>query len=865
MPNKTTYLKDYKVSSFLVESLDLTFELEKDYTLVTSKALYFKNTNSLDNNTLILNWVNLELISIFLDKKELTLNKIEIRDNLLSLTNLPDKFNLKIITKIYPKTNTSLGWLYISNNIYCTQCEPQWFRNMTYYLDRPDVMTVFTTKIIANKATNPVLLSNWNLVQSWNLRDWRHFALWEDPFKKPSYLFALVAWSLDNIEDKYITTSWKEVTLKIFTKKNNLNKTTFAMGALKRAMKWDEDKFWLEYDLGLFMIVAIDDFNSWAMENKWLNIFNSAVLFATPESTTDKDYIYIERVIWHEYFHNWTGDRVTCRDWFQLSLKEGLTVFRDSEFTADMHSRTVKRIEDVRNLRNFQFREDSTPMSHPIRPSNFEEISNFYTMTVYEKWSEVVRIYQTILWVSAFRRWMDLYFDRHDWEAVTTEDFLLSMKDANTDKLEELWINLLQMQNWYEQPWTPIVNVVSNYNIEKKEYSINLKQHCIDWTGVKQDRPFLIPIKFWLLDKQWNDICLENDTILLTKSEESFIFKGIKSKPIPSLLRDFSAPIKLNYNYTFEEYLFLVKNDNDEFNRFDAIQNFAMENLLNIISSWIYEVDHNFKKAFRFILLDDSITSSFKAESISLPSEILIADTIEKNINYTIIHKAREYFVATLAKEFLTEIRSLYNKVNITKPYLVESSDIWDRKLKNIVLEYISIIKWPEIAYQSYLNSNNMTDTFSALSIISNTDSPKRQEILDDFYEKWKNDPITLDKWFSVQAKSNLPDTLKNVKKLSNHKLFDITNPNKVRALYNSFSMLNPTVFNNKDSYRFIADKVIELDKINPDIASRLVKSMINWKVLERELWEKLKFELIRISNMPWLSPWVSEVVTKSL
>lgn len=863
MKNKVIHLKDYRVSSYFVENIDLTFELEKDYTLVTNEAKFYKNTESKEKNTIKLNWNKLEILEIFIDEKKISIkentNYCFIEDKtILLLDNLPVTFNLKIVTKIYPQKNTSLEWLYVSNEIYCTQCEPEGFRNMTYYLDRPDVLSIYSTKIIANKIDNPVLLSNWNLVESWDIDDTKHFTLWKDPFKKPSYLFALVAWKLDYIQSSFITLSWKEVILRIFTESHNLNKCEFAMDSLKRAMKWDEDRFWLEYDLDLFMIVAIDDFNSGAMENKWLNIFNSAVIFATPESATDRDYIYIERVVWHEYFHNWTWDRVTCRDWFQLSLKEGLTVFRDSEFTADMHSRSTKRIEDVRYLTNSQFREDSSPMSHPIRPSSFEEISNFYTVTVYEKWSEVVRMYQTILWVDWFRKWMDLYFERHDWEAVTTEDFLDAMQNANN-------IDLSQFQTWYDQAWTPIVDVVSKYNSDKKTYSLTFVQTCpvIEWEKMK--KPFIIPIKFWLLDTFWNDIKLESDLIILTKEEETIEFKNILNEPIPSLLRDFSAPIKLNYNYGFEDYAFLIKNDNNEFNRFNAIQKFSTELLINIVKSWIHNTNSLFLSAFKTILIDENISASLKAECITLPSENFIADTLWNNINPQKIHDARDFFIKNIFEEFEKEFYEVYDSVNIIKDYKINSEDIWGRKLKNICLEYISFNKWASFAFESYKKSNNMTDSFSAISILSKIESHEKDEALDGFYNKWNHEPITIDKWFSVQATSPLETTLENIKKLSNHSLFDITNPNKVRALFNSFATLNPVIFNKPESYKFIADKIIELDKINPAIASRLTKTMINWKNLEKNLWESLRLQLIRISKEPWLSSVVSEVVRKSL
>jgi len=860
MKNKIKYLKDYKISSYKIEKTNLLFDLYDNHVLVESKVVYYKNLESKEGNKLELNWEFLELISIHLDEKELIGWDYEKNEWTLIIKNTPDKFILTIKTKIFPSKNTSLEWLYMSNWKFCTQCESEGFRRITYYLDRPDIMSVFTTKIVASKDKYPVLLSNWNKISQWDIDNKRHFVTWEDPFKKPSYLFALVAWKLENIEDEYITMSWKKVTLKIFTESHNIHKCKFAMDSLKRAMKWDEDKFWLEYDLDLFMIVAVDDFNAGAMENKWLNIFNSKLVFATPKSATDNDYISIEAVIWHEYFHNWTWDRVTCRDWFQLSLKEWLTVFRDSEFTSDMQSRSVKRIEDVRFLRSNQFREDSGPMSHPIRPSSFEEISNFYTVTVYEKWAEVVRMYKTILWVDWFRKWMDLYFKRHDWEAVTTEDFLTAMWDANSKDLS-------QFSSWYNQAWTPVVEVESSYNESTNTYKLDFIQSCPETPESKNKKPFIIPIKIWLLTNSWEEFKIENDLILLTKEKQSFEFKNIKEKVTPSLLRWFSAPIRLNYNYTYIDYAFLMKNDNDYFNRFEASQNFAKDIIIENLSSNEKVIDNTFLESLRSILEDKKLENSFKAEVLILPSEVEIADIVWVWVNPSKIHEVREFFINKISVELKDILEEIYNKLNINIDYKVNSKDIWDRKLKNSCLIYLSYIYWANLAYDQYKNSNNMTDKLASLTCLSNIDCEERKECLNDFYEEWKDDTNVIDKWFTIQAISNLDNTLDTIKKLCNNDLFDIKNPNKTRALFNSFSVSNPYIFNKKDGswYEFIADKVIILDKINPMIASRLAKTLINWKSLDLIFQDKLKDQLIRISKTSDLSKDLSEVINKSL
>jgi len=860
MRNKIIYLKDYSVPVFFVKKINLEFKLNDDCTTVQSEVLYYKNIDSKEKNDLEIFWEDLELISIILNEKELEQSKYVIWEWKITIKNTPGKFNLKIITKIYPEKNTTLMWLYKSGGKFCTQCESEGFRKITYYLDRPDVMSIFTTKIIADKIKYPILLSNGNKIEYWDLGNWKHFVIWEDPFKKPSYLFALVAWKLEYIEDTYKIKSWKEVILRLFTESHNISKCDFAIQSLKRAMKWDEDKFWLEYDLDLFMIVAVDDFNSWAMENKWLNIFNSKLVFATPESATDQDYIYIERVIGHEYFHNWTWDRVTCRDWFQLSLKEWLTVFRDSEFTADMHSRAVKRIEDVRYLRTHQFREDSSPIAHSIRPSFFEEISNFYTVTVYEKWAEVVRMYQTILWVEWFRKWMDLYFKRHDGEAVTTEDFLSAMWDANNK-------DLTQFNSWYNQAGTPVVEVISNYNKNTKIYTLTFTQTLQKTLNSTNKTPFIIPVKFWLINSNWNDITLDNDLIILTKDKEDFKFKNIEEGVTPSLFRGFSAPIKIKYDYSYDDYEFLMKNDSDSFNRFEASQNFAKDIILDLYFNKENEINIGFINSLKNILENDKLSNSFKSEVLTLPSEIEIFDIIWIEVKPNKIHKIREYFIKTIATNLKDTLYIIYNNLNVIKKYNVNSTDIWDRKLKNTALFYLWYTFWAEIAYNQYKKSNNMTDTISSLICLSNMECTEKNNALEDFYKKWENNPNVIDKRFNTQAVSSLENTLENIKKLSNHKLFDINNPNKVRALFNSFTMLNPVIFHKENwgSYEFIADKVIELDKINPMIASRLAKNLINWKQLELSLWNKLKFQLIRISKIDNISKDLNEVVNKAL
>ncbi len=856
MTNKTIYLSDYKVPNFLVKSLDLNFDLYDDETLVTSSAHYYKNPHSSDDNTLTLDGEEHEIVSIMVDGQDF--KDYTSDEHTLTLNNLPDNCEINISTKIHPELNTQLEWLYKSGGKFTTQCESQWFRKITYYMDRPDVMTVFTTRITADKKNYPILLSNGNKIDSGDLDNNRHFVTWEDPFKKPAYLFALVAGDLDQIEDSFTTMSGRDIKLQIFTESKNIDKVPFAMDSLKRSMKWDEDRFGREYDLDLFMIVAVDDFNHGAMENKWLNIFNSEAIFATPETNTDAEHIYVERVVAHEYFHNWTWNRVTCRDWFQLSLKEGLTVFRDSEFTADMHSRSVKRVEDVRLLRDYQFKEDASPMAHPIRPASFEEIRNFYTMTVYEKGAEVIKMYQTILWVDGFRKGMDLYFDRHDGQAVTTEDFLAAMADAND-------VDLSQFALWYSQAGTPEVSVKTSYDSDAQTYTMEFTQSCPETPETKSKKPFVIPVKYGLLDKNGQE--LEYGMITLDDTENTFVLENIESEPIPSLLRDFSAPVNLKYDYSHSDYAFLMQHDTDEFNRFEAAQRFALEILIDNINNVSTSISQDFINAFSVLLTDKNLDNSLRAEAIILPSETMITETLAENIDPVAIYNAREDMSRMLAEKFETEFRSIYNSLNTDTDYKLEAKDIGDRKLKNVALKYLSSLGDIALANDQYHSANNMTDVMWALSCLVSSQNDYKQAALDDFYDKWKDDTNVINKWFKLQAMSSADDTLTVIQNLEQHNLFDMTNPNKIRSLLTCFAMWNNKHFHAVDGsgYELIADKVIALNTINSQVWSRLAKAMINWKQLESTRSKLLKAQLERILETPDLSNDIAEVVRKAV
>jgi len=862
---KTIYLKDYQQPAFWIDTVDLIFDLEDDHALVTASVDYKRNDDSALQN-LELFGEELELERIAINGYELDEDDYQLTDSGMTLSNLADEFTLVITTKIYPQKNTSLEGLYQSSGNFCTQCEAQGFRKITYFLDRPDVMGKFTTTIRADKKTNPVMLSNGNLIDSGDLENGRHFAKWQDPFKKPAYLFALVAGDLEHVTDSYTTSSGKDVKLEIYTEVHNIDKCDHAMQSLKRAMQWDEQRFGLEYDLDIYMIVAVDDFNMGAMENKGLNVFNSKLVFASPETATDSDYINIEAVIGHEYFHNWTGNRVTCRDWFQLSLKEGLTVFRDQELTADLHSRSVKRIEDVRMLRTHQFAEDASPMAHPIRPQSFMEINNFYTMTVYEKGAEVVRLYDTLLGQDGFRKGMDLYFKRHDGQAVTTEDFLASMADANE-------VDLSQMQVWYNQAGTPTLDVRMDYDASAKTCTLHFAQSFNDTPESKasEKKPYLIPIKLSLLDEQGK--VLLTDTVQVTEKEQSVTFNNIPSQPLPSLLQNFSAPVKLKYDYSIDDTIFLMQHDQDDFNRWEASQRLAKTLLLEMLDAKqkgeALGVEPKVIDAYQQVLENNDLDYALRAEALSLPSETDLAEMIEQ-ADPQAIHEAREFLVKSIAQGLRLPLEATYEKLQEQGEYKIDATSIGKRRLKNVCLNYLGKINDPSIyeqCYQQFSTAKNMTDTLNAMAVLINNDCPERQQALDDFEQKWQHDTLVMDKWFVMQATSSLPDTLEKVKGLMDHKLFSIKNPNKVRSLIGAFSAGNPVNFHKADGsgYQFHADRVLELDKLNPQVASRMVRALMNWRHYEAGRSGLMREQLERIKAQDGLSGDVFEIVSKAL
>ncbi len=898
-PTRTTvYLEDYLPPAFLIATVDLDVDLQSDCARVTATLAISRNPDSADLNApLILDGDALELESVALDGAQLSASGYTVDVKHLTIVAVPDQFTLKTVCRVRPEQNTKLMGLYASKDGYFTQCEAEGFRRITYFLDRPDVMARYTVTIHADKVRYPVLLSNGNLVASGDevpsrdphptqngrtsiasltrREEARHWARWEDPFPKPSYLFAMIAAKLDKLEDRFVTKSDRKVTLQIYVEPGKLDQCGFAMQALKKAMKWDEDVFGLELDLDQYMIVAVGDFNMGAMENKGLNIFNTKYVLARPEIATDSDFMYIDRVVAHEYFHNWTGNRVTCRDWFQLSLKEGLTVFRDQEFGADMYSRAVARIQEVRNLRATQFPEDAGPMAHPVRPQSYMEISNFYTATVYEKGAEVVRMIHTLIGRQNFRKGMDLYFQRFDGQAVTTDDFVQAMQDASG-------VDLSQFKRWYDQAGTPMVEVSTAYDAQAKHYTLTAKQSCPPTSGQPEKLPFHIPFAVALLgtDGQEVPLRLEGESpasgttrvLSLRSPEERFVFVGVPARPIPSLLRGFSAPLILKYAYTCEELTHLFRRDGDAFNRWEAGQRLTLEILLQGIPAWqagkLPEFPDSIVSAFGRVLADATNDPAFAAEALSLPSEGYIAEqmgVVDPDAIHVVRVELRRYLARSLRKELL----DAHFAQRATGPYSPDANSAARRALRNLCLSYLMELddaQMRSLTTAQFDGADNMTDAMAALSTLSNYDCPERRDALDRFYAKWKGEPLVVDKWLGVQATSRLPNTLAEVIRLMSHEAFNIRNPNKVYALIGGFRS-NQVRFHAADGagYRFLADQVIALDALNPTVAARMARGFDRWRKFDagRQAHAKAALELIRGTH--GLSTDTFEVVSRAL
>jgi aminopeptidase N len=871
----TIYLKDYRKPDFLIDEIELYFNLTDQITTVTAKMNCCRN--GVEIEPLRLHGEELDLKSVSINGRLLPEKEYEVSPVSLIIQDVPDDFILEIKTEIRPQDNTSLEGLYQSSGIYCTQCEAQGFRKIMFFLDRPDVMSRFTTTIEADRSF-PVLISNGNLVDHGELPENRHYATWYDPFPKPCYLFALVAGDLVRIEDQFTTGSKRCVDLHIYVQQHNSDACDHAMQSLKKAMAWDERVFGLEYDLDLYMIVAVDDFNMGAMENKGLNIFNSKYVLARPQTATDTDYELIEAVIGHEYFHNWTGNRVTCRDWFQLSLKEGLTVFRDQEFSADMGSRPVKRMTDVSMLRNAQFPEDSGPMAHPVRPDSYIEINNFYTVTVYEKGAELIRMIHTLLGRSAFRRGMDLYFKRHDGQAVTTEDFVRAMEDASG-------VNLDQFRLWYSQAGTPVLTVQGQYDVQKKTYSLTVSQACPSTPNQPNKKPFHIPLAMGLLAPDGRDIPLrmtgeekqgETSRVLnICKTEEHFIFEDIDQGPTPSLLRHFSAPVKLQFDYGDDDLRFLLTHDSDDFNRWEAGQRYLCRILLRLVDDLRagreLALSRDVIETFQQLLdLSGKIKPAFQTQLLTLPAEKYIGEQMEV-IDVEGIHRVRDFTRQTLARSLYHDFLNVFHdNVNLA-PYFYSAERAGQRSLKNLCLSYLMTLNEEavlDLCLRQYDGAENMTDVLQAFqALVHNRDCPEKKAVLVDFHNQWQKDNLVMDKWFAIQATAPLPETLYEVQHLLGHPEFSMKNPNRVRALISSFCTLNITCFHhqNGEGYIFLADRVLELDPFNPMIAARLLAPLSRWQRFDPARQSLMKEQLQRILAVKNLSKDVYEIAAKSL
>jgi aminopeptidase N len=871
---ESIYLKDYQAPHFEIEETHLCFDLFEDYAQVDSRLVMRRNREQHEDyaGPLVLVGKHLELLAITLDGVRLNADQYLLDDESLTINSVSDAFVLEISNRIEPQNNTALEGLYKSGGMFCTQCEAEGFRRITYYLDRPDVMSIFTTEVIADKAKYPTLLSNGNAVAQRELEAGRHSVSWHDPHRKPCYLFALVAGDLMVKEDSFTTMSGREVELKIFVEPQNIDKTDYAMDALKRSMAWDEEKYGREYDLDIFMIVAVDDFNMGAMENKGLNIFNSSCVLANPQTATDASYLRIEAIVAHEYFHNWSGNRVTCRDWFQLSLKEGFTVYRDSQFTADMNSAAVKRIEDTAIMRTVQFAEDAGPMAHPVQPDSYMEIANFYTVTIYEKGSEVVGMIHKLVGNEGFRKGSDLYFERHDGQAVTINEFVSAMEDANN-------VSLTQFKRWYKSAGTPVVDVESYYDSVAKTYSLTFKQSC--------EAPFLIPIQLGLIGQNGQELkvelapglinkrgAYEQGIFKLTEQEQVLVFCDVKEEPIPSLLRDFSAPIKLNYDYSRDQLMFLMQHDSDGFNRWDAGQNLALDVIYQVMQQFAEgsepSVDVRLISAYRNVLKRDDIDQAMLAKMLLLPSVSYIAET-QDVIDILAINQARSYVLSELAEALAADLAALFQTLNVQQSYLPEPVQMAQRGLKNAALSYLLKTdhkKYCDLALAQFESSDNMTDSMAALASIVNSKHKSQAEVaLASFYNKWQAEPLVVNQWLAVQAGSAEYGTVENINKLLAHEAFDIKNPNKVRSVIGTFAGQSLVNFHAEDGsgYQLLADKIVLLNRLNPQIASRLVAPLSKWRRYVDAQGQQMKKQLQRIMSEKDLSKDVYEVVSKSL
>ncbi|MCF9123896.1 aminopeptidase N [Vibrio parahaemolyticus] len=858
------YRKDYQAPSHTITDIDLTFDLYDNDTIVTALS---KVVQKGESTTLELDGEGLELRSVKVNGEDWAHH--EVKEASLVLSDLPAEFELEIITKIDPEANTALEGLYKSGGAFCTQCEAEGFRRITYYLDRPDVLAKYTTKVIADKATYPYLLSNGNRIAQGEAENGRHWVQWQDPHPKPAYLFALVAGDFDVLRDKYTTMSGRNVDLEIFVDKGNLDRAGHAMTSLINSMKWDEERFGLEYDLDIYMIVAVDFFNMGAMENKGLNIFNSKFVLANDQTATDRDYLGIEAVIGHEYFHNWTGNRVTCRDWFQLSLKEGLTVFRDQEFSSDLGSRAVNRIDNVRIIRGPQFAEDASPMSHPIRPDKVIEMNNFYTLTVYEKGSEVIRMYHTLLGEEGFQKGMKLYFERHDGTAATCEDFVSAMEDATG-------VDLKQFRLWYSQSGTPTLRVNSEYNAEAKTYALTVEQFTEATQDQAEKQALHIPFDIELYDSKGQVIPLiingesVHNVLDIKQDKQTFVFENVAEQPVPSLLREFSAPIKLEYDYSDAELIFLMKHATNDFARWDASQmllaKYIRQNVTNVQTGSEVQLSEDLIDAFRGVLLDENLEPAFIAQVFSLPSINEITGWY-KQIDVDAVDTVLNSITVSLSAALEDELSATYHTLKQAE-YTIDHAAIGKRALRNQCLQFLAHTdKGNTLVKAQYEAANNMTDTIAAMSAANSAQLECREELMADYSDKWKHDGLVMDKWFALQGTNPAEDALEKVKATMNHEAFSLKNPNRTRSLIGSFLAANPVRFHDKSGsgYQFAGEILRQLNDSNPQVASRMIDPLLKFRKYDEARQAMIRAELEKLKAMDNLAKDLFEKVTKAL
>ncbi|OOQ80541.1 aminopeptidase N [Vibrio parahaemolyticus] len=858
------YRKDYQAPSHTITDIDLTFDLYDNDTIVTALS---KVVQKGESTTLELDGEGLELRSVKVNGEDWAHH--EVKEASLVLSDLPAEFELEIITKIDPEANTALEGLYKSGGAFCTQCEAEGFRRITYYLDRPDVLAKYTTKVIADKATYPYLLSNGNRIAQGEAENGRHWVQWQDPHPKPAYLFALVAGDFDVLRDKYTTMSGRNVDLEIFVDKGNLDRAGHAMTSLINSMKWDEERFGLEYDLDIYMIVAVDFFNMGAMENKGLNIFNSKFVLANDQTATDRDYLGIEAVIGHEYFHNWTGNRVTCRDWFQLSLKEGLTVFRDQEFSSDLGSRAVNRIDNVRIIRGPQFAEDASPMSHPIRPDKVIEMNNFYTLTVYEKGSEVIRMYHTLLGEEGFQKGMKLYFERHDGTAATCEDFVSAMEDATG-------VDLKQFRLWYSQSGTPTLRVNSEYNAEAKTYALTVEQFTEATQDQAEKQALHIPFDIELYDSKGQIIPLiingesVHNVLDIKQDKQTFVFENVVEQPVPSLLREFSAPVKLEYDYSDAELIFLMKHATNDFARWDASQmllaKYIRQNVTNVQTGSEVQLSEDLIDAFRGVLLDENLEPAFIAQVFSLPSINEITGWY-KQIDVDAVDTVLNSITVSLSAALEDELSATYHTLKQAE-YTIDHAAIGKRALRNQCLQFLAHTdKGNTLVKAQYEAANNMTDTIAAMSAANSAQLECREELMADYSDKWKHDGLVMDKWFALQGTNPAEDALEKVKATMNHEAFSLKNPNRTRSLIGSFLAANPVRFHDKSGsgYQFAGEILRQLNDSNPQVASRMIDPLLKFRKYDEARQAMIRAELEKLKAMDNLAKDLFEKVIKAL